>query len=131
MSFVVNAQTEPKVGDVLIVKQPSNQYYNHVDFPKLNILVKRGKIASYKSEFESEVVIQDVKTKSNGDTYVVLSKKDGSKFFGLKTKVKANYNKAIEAGELKIKKNKNLNFKLRFFYPFFKFLITENALSTT
>ena len=91
MSFVVNAQTEPKVGDVLIVKQPSNQYYNHVDFPKLNILVKRGKIASYKSEFES------------GDTYVVLSKKDGSKFFGLKTKVKANYNKAIEAGELKIK----------------------------
>ncbi|MDA0177741.1 hypothetical protein [Mesoflavibacter profundi] len=103
MSFVVNAQTEPKVGDVLIVKQPSNQYYNHVDFPKLNILVKRGKIASYKSEFESEVVIQDVKTKSNGDTYVVLSKKDGSKFFGLKTKVKANYNKAIEAGELKIK----------------------------
>lgn len=100
IGFVVNAQTEPQVGDVLIVKEPSGQLYNHVSFPQLNILVKRGKIASYKSEFNSEVVVKDVKTKSNGQTYVVLQKKDGSKFFGIKSKVKANFNEAIASGEL-------------------------------
>jgi len=100
IGFIVNAQTKPKVGDVLLVKSPTGQYYNHVSFPQLNILVKRGKIASYKSEYNSEVVVKDVKTKPNGKIYVILEKKDGSKFFGLKSKVKANFNAAIASNEL-------------------------------
>ncbi|WGD35599.1 hypothetical protein [Olleya sp. YS] len=99
------AQNTPKVGDVLIVKSPSAQFYNQIDFPKLNTLVKRGKLASYTPVINNEVLVDEVITKDNGNTYVVLKKKDGTKFFGLQTTVEANYNKALKAGELIVKKS--------------------------
>lgn len=102
MSF---AQNTPKVGDVLVVKSPTAQFYNHIDFPQLNTLVKRGKLASYNPVINNEVMVSEVITKDNGNTYVVLKKKDGTKFFGLQTSVEANYDKAIQAGELVIKKS--------------------------
>ena len=96
--FTMNAQNQPKVGDELIIK--ASQSYNYVKFPKLNVLTKRGKVANYKSVYGSKVVIDEVITKGDGSIYVILKKKDGSKFFGLKTTVKANYFKSIDAGEL-------------------------------
>ncbi|WP_299124578.1 hypothetical protein [uncultured Winogradskyella sp.] len=102
--FMLSAQTTPKVGDELVVKEPTAQNYRYIKFPKLNILVKRGKIANYKSVYNATVVVDDVMTKADGSTYVTLKKKDGSKFFGLKSTVKANYNKAIESKELSLTK---------------------------
>lgn len=96
----IGAQSTPKVGDELIVKAPNGQNYNYVKFPKLNTLIKRGQVGNYKSIYDNTVVVEKVLTKDNGSTYVILKKKDGSKFFGLKTSIKANYTKAIEAGEL-------------------------------
>jgi len=68
VSFLCFAQNQPKVGDVLIVKEQSGQFYNHISFPKLNTLVKRGKIASYKSVYNSKVVIEEVIVKDNKPT---------------------------------------------------------------
>lgn len=93
------AQSQPKVGDVLKVKTPSGQFYNHIDFPPLNILVKRGKLASYKPVIDTVVLVENVITK-NDKTYVVLKMKDGSKFFGFQATAEANYQRAIDAGEL-------------------------------
>jgi hypothetical protein len=103
--FLSYANNTPKVGDVLIVKAPSNQFYNHIAFPQLNILVKRGKIACYTPVIGNKVVVDEVFTKSNNKTYVVLKKNDGTKFFGLYTGVKANYQKAIDSGELELLKS--------------------------
>ena len=100
LPFFSIAQNQPKEGAVLLVKEPSGQFYNHVSFPQLNILVKRGKTASYKPVYNNRVVIEKVVATDNNKTYIVLKKKDGSKFFGLYTTVKANYVSAIEAGEL-------------------------------
>jgi len=95
------AQSQPQVGDVLEVNAPKGEHYNHIDFPRLNILVKRGKLASYKPVINNKVLIDNVFTKEN-KTYVVLKKKDGTKFFGLQTAVEADYQKALESGELTI-----------------------------
>ena len=95
-----NAQDKPEVGDKLIINTPSGQSYNHVAFPKLNFIAKRGKIANYKSVIGNEVIVKEVISESNGNIYVVLVKEDGSKFFGFQTKVKANYKNAIDSGEL-------------------------------
>ncbi|MEQ3663529.1 MULTISPECIES: hypothetical protein [unclassified Olleya] len=97
--FISFAQSQPKVGDVLEVKAPKGEHYNHIDFPRLNILVKRGKLASYKPVINTIVLIDDVVAKEN-KTYVVLKKKDGTKFFGLQTTVEADYQKALDSGEL-------------------------------
>ena len=95
-------QNDPKVGDVLMINNPSGTKFNHVAFPKLNFLAKRGKVANYKSVYGNHVVVKEVITKSNGNTYVVLEKKDNSKFFGYLKEVKANYTKSLNSGEISI-----------------------------
>ena len=98
------ASNDPKVGDVLSVKTPSTENYKHIDFPKANILIKRGVVTRYKSVYNNAVIIDKVTTKNNGSTSVTLKKKDGSKFFGFLNTVEANYEKAIDAGELAVLK---------------------------
>lgn len=96
-------QNSPQVGDVLVIN-PSGSKYNHISFPKLNIIAKRGKVANYKSVHGNEVVVKEVITKNNGNTYVVLEKKDNTPFFGFLNEVKANYEKSLHAGEISIAK---------------------------
>ncbi|WP_225035662.1 hypothetical protein [Winogradskyella sp. SM1960] len=102
--LTASAHNEPKVGDVLTVNTPSAEGFNHIDFPKANILIKRGVVTQYKSINNNDVVVSNVTTDNNGSTTVILKKKDGTKFFGFLNKVKADYTKAISAGELKITK---------------------------
>ena len=102
--FISSAQTAPKVGDILKINEPYAQTFNHVFFPKTNFLKKRGIISRYKSVYDAMVVVSEVQEK-NGDTYVTLSKKDGTKFFNYLTEVKANYKNSIDSGELSLANN--------------------------
>ncbi|MGK0323298.1 MAG: hypothetical protein ACJARX_000291 [Psychroserpens sp.] len=65
---------------------------------------KRGVVNNYKSIYGNKVVIEDIKTKKNGTTYVILKKEDGSKFFNFLSQIEASYKKSIDAGELSISK---------------------------
>ncbi|WP_299101538.1 hypothetical protein [uncultured Winogradskyella sp.] len=98
--FLANANNQPKVGDELIIKNPTSQAYSHIYFPKPNILIKRGTVTGYKSVKNNVVIVKEVITENDGDLKVVLTKKDGSKFFGYLSNVKANYKKALEANEI-------------------------------
>ena len=98
--FMVNAQNGPQVGDELIINSPNSESYTYVKFPKPNILIKRGTVDRYKSVNGTTVVIDEIIAKDDGTNYVVLKKKDGTKFFGYLSKVKANYAKALEANEI-------------------------------
>ena len=104
-TILVSAQNTPKVGDLLVINEPYAQTFSHVKFPKLNILTKRGKVANYKSVYRDQVIVDEVITKDDGTTYVMLKKKDGTKFFGYLSKVKANYAKALEAKEIMVVKS--------------------------
>ncbi|WP_111309451.1 hypothetical protein [Confluentibacter sediminis] len=95
-------QNEPKVGDVLIINQPSGSKYNYIFFPKLNFIVKKGGLSNYKSVHGNHVIVKEVETKPNGKTYVHLEKKDNTDFFGFLKTVKANYEKSLHAGEISI-----------------------------
>ena len=90
----------PMTGDVLVINQPSTTNYNHINFPKLNFIVKRGGVSNYKSVYGEHVVVKDVSTKNDGTVYVQLEPKNGKKFFGFLKRVKANYSEAIKSGEL-------------------------------
>jgi len=98
---VTFAQNEPTVGDELIVEAPSGESYNHISFPRLNILVKRGKLASYNPVIGNVIIVEEIVNKDNV-TYVIIKKKDGTKFFGLQSSAEANYEKALDSGELTI-----------------------------
>ncbi|WP_445957148.1 hypothetical protein [Yeosuana sp.] len=107
-TFAYNAEVlkpelnEPKVGDVLVINESSGNTYNHIFFPKLNFIVKRGGQATYKSVHGNYVIIKNVTKKENGDIYVVLEKKNGGKFFSYLKKVKANYTKSLNSGEMSL-----------------------------
>ncbi|WP_040280882.1 hypothetical protein [Psychroserpens damuponensis] len=96
------AQETPKIGDILQINEPKAQTYHHIDFPKPNILIKRGTVTGYKSVYGTTVVVSKIETNKDGSTYVILKRKDDTKFFGYLSKVKANYSKSIASGELSI-----------------------------
>lgn len=96
---VTVTDNDPKVGDVLKINTPKNLNFKHIDFPKLNQVVKRGGIANYKSVYGELVIIEKINNK-NGEVQVVLARKDGKKFFGFQKYVTADYNESIEAGEI-------------------------------
>ncbi|MFV0540117.1 MAG: hypothetical protein ACK5MZ_02630 [Aestuariibaculum sp.] len=105
VSYIVFAnnptsQTPPNVGDVLTINAPKDGSYNHIDFPKLNTIVKRGSVANYKSVYGQNVVVKAVNTDTSGKTEVVLKSRDNKRFFGFAKTVKANYFEAIKSGEL-------------------------------
>ncbi|MFV9550895.1 hypothetical protein [Algibacter sp. PT7-4] len=91
--------TNPKVGDVLKIKTPKTVAFKHIDFPRLNFIVKRGGVANYKSVYNELVIVKKVIDK-NGDIHVVLERKDGKKFFNYLKQVTANYTESLESGEM-------------------------------
>ena len=93
-------QNDPKVGDVLIINSPAGNTYKHIDFPRLNIISKRGGIGNYNSVNGNHVVIKEVINNENGTTNVVIERKDKSRFFGFLKQVEANYTESIAAGEI-------------------------------
>ncbi|QLE01041.1 hypothetical protein HX109_05480 [Galbibacter sp. BG1] len=100
-AFAVQAQDkEVKVGDVLKINSISEQTYNHIDFPRKNIIIKRGGVPNFKSVYNNEVVVTDVATNNDGEQVATLKRTDGRKFFTSFPSVKANVTKAIAAEEL-------------------------------
>lgn len=93
-------QNEPKIGDVLVINATSNTKYNHIDFPQLNIIAKKGNVANYKSVHGKRVVVKEIINSENGDTKIVIENEDNTKFFGFVKHVEANYAKALHSGEM-------------------------------
>ncbi len=96
-------QVKPKVGDILVIKKNKGEKYNYIGFPRLNFLVKRGSVASYKSVYNLEVVVTEVLENKYGRIDVKLERADGKKFFNHKNWVIANYEKALSSGELHVR----------------------------
>ncbi len=101
-SYPVHAQVQNNVeiGDVLKIGKASNYQYTHIDFPKSNFIIKKGGIANYSELAGSLVEVTKIKTNNKGETSIILKRKDGGKFFGSFSEIKANYKKAIASAEL-------------------------------
>ena len=48
LCFSTQANNDPKVGDELFIKAPVAQTYNHIKFPKPNILIKKARKQNYR-----------------------------------------------------------------------------------
>lgn len=97
-------------GEVLTLRAPAGSDYQHIDFPRKNIIIKRGAIANFKNLIGKELVVSEVNTKPDGSLETILKRKDGMNFFRFFPSVKANVEKALLSGELrtsgsKIKQN--------------------------
>lgn len=91
---------EVRVGEVLKIGIADTYEYSDVKFPKANFIIKKGEIVNYKKLVGTLVEVTEVKTNNNGNTVVILRKKNGEKFFGSFPEIRANYKEALASGEL-------------------------------
>jgi len=104
MSYQVNAtniDNNPEVGDRLLIQSPQNTTYTAMNMPKLNFVVKKGGVANYKSVRNTLVEVVKISQNKKGENIVTLQRVDGAKILGLKKSVSANYDQALQIGELK------------------------------
>jgi len=104
ISYQVNAtniDNNPEVGDRLLIQSPENTTYTAVNMPKLNFVVKKGGVANYKSVQNTLVEVVKISQNKKGENIVTLQRVDGAKILGLKKSVSANYDQALQIGELK------------------------------
>ncbi|WP_295180702.1 hypothetical protein [uncultured Christiangramia sp.] len=104
VSYQVNAtniDTNPEIGDRLLIQSPENTTYTAVNMPKLNFVVKKGGVANYKSVQNTLVEVVKISQNKEGENIVTLQRVDGAKILGLKKSVSANYDQALQIGELK------------------------------
>ncbi|MGZ0017082.1 hypothetical protein [Yeosuana sp. AK3] len=95
---------DPQVGDVLILNKTNATGYKYIFFPKLNVIAKKGGLANYHIVEGNHAVIKKVETNENGDTFVHLERMNSKKFFSCLKRVKANYKKSLEHGEMSLLK---------------------------
>ncbi|WP_339707270.1 hypothetical protein [uncultured Kriegella sp.] len=98
---MLNAQeNEPivKEGSVLTLGEPSVDGYQHIDFPRKNIILKRGAIANFNNLIGKKVVVKKMGTENST---ALLERQNGQPFFRFYPKVSSDIEKALAAGELK------------------------------
>lgn len=97
--FFLMAQ-EVEVGDILVIGKTEGAQYEHLLFPKKNIIIKRGGIADMKQVAGLEVEVTSFSYDSSGKSLVTLRRTDGGKFFRSFAEIQARFEPALEEGEL-------------------------------
>ncbi|WP_282143493.1 hypothetical protein [Cellulophaga baltica] len=94
--------THLEEGTVVILASPNGENYKHIDFPKKNIIMKKGAIADFNNLVGTKLVIKDYKATNDHNQVASLMRQDGKPFFRFFSSVDANIERAIESGELKV-----------------------------
>lgn len=92
--------TDVTVGTVLTIGKPADWEYRHIQFPRRNMIIKRGGIATMKSVQGEAVLVTGIKKNRKGVVLVTLKRADGRKFFNTFSTVKATLHNALAAKEL-------------------------------
>lgn len=91
-----------KEGDIVELGETSGTHYRNIEFPRKNIIIKRGAIADFKSLVGRKLRIEKLETNKNNEAIATLKRTDGLNFFRFYPQVKANISKALTSGELKL-----------------------------
>ncbi|QLG45660.1 hypothetical protein [Costertonia aggregata] len=102
ISMLQAQEADVKIGDILILDNPSGSEYKHVDFPKSNIIIKRGAIANFNALVGEKLLVKDIVKNEDGTTKAVLERKNGRNFFRFYPSVTATLDNALTKGELKV-----------------------------
>ncbi|WP_141675571.1 hypothetical protein [Formosa haliotis] len=95
----INVKTV-RIGQVFTIGTPVVYGFSALHFPKSHAIIKRGGVPNYLSLVGVKVKVLEVNRTQNCTCEVVLQRCDGTKFFRVLTKIKANLNEAIAKKEL-------------------------------
>lgn len=101
-AFSVSAQNSSNVnvGDTFVIAEVDNDNYKHINFPKANLVIKRGGIVSYDQIRGKKVEVTSVKEKGDGTTIATIKLVSGKRFFSSHKFITVDIKKAIRNKEL-------------------------------
>lgn len=109
-SLSLNAQEtniEVKKGDIYEIVTPSGNSYKHINFPRKNIILKKGGVLTNQTVNGKEVIVTKVTKKNNGSTKIKIKVKptDGSGFYKVIKSVTIHFEEALKSGEIRVKED--------------------------
>tara|TARA_R110002049_G_scaffold30582_1_gene104700 strand:+ start:29 stop:394 length:366 start_codon:yes stop_codon:yes gene_type:complete len=107
-SLSLNAQEtsiEVNKGDIYVIVKPSGNSYKHINFPRQNIILKKGGVLTNQTVNGKEVIVTKVTKKNNGSTKIKVKPTDGTGFYKVIKSVSINFEEAIKSGEIRVKED--------------------------
>ncbi len=89
-----------KVGDVFMIGEAHNDTYKHINFPKANLIIKRGGIASYTNIKGAKVIVTSVDEREDGSMIATIKLTSDRSFFNSHKFVTVDVEKALKHKEL-------------------------------
>jgi len=102
-TFTRYSQTKPMpiaVGDVFVVGAVENNNYTYINFPKPNIIIKKGGLVNFRNVVGKKVRITSIKEKKNGTLVATIQLASKRLFFKSHKTVTVKINKALQHKEL-------------------------------
>jgi len=103
LSFTLYSQSTSStiaVGDFFVIGAAENNTYTYINFPKPNIIIKKGGLVSFKNVVGKKVVVTSIKEKRNGTLVATIQLVSKRLFFKSHKTVTVKIKKAIEYKEL-------------------------------
>ena len=103
VSVLMHSQSvtsSPAVGDVFLIGHASNAGYEHIQFPRANLIIKKGGIVNHKKLKGKKVEITSIREDKNGNPIARIKLASSKKFFNSHKYVTTSIKKAIENKEL-------------------------------
>lgn len=94
-----------KKGDIYEIVKPSGKNYKYINFPRKNIILKKGGILTNQTVNGKEVIVTKVTKKNNGSTKIKVKPTDGTGFYKVIKSVTINFEEAIKSGEIRVKED--------------------------
>lgn len=89
-----------KVGDQLVIGEPTGVSYQNINVPRKNFIIKRGGIPNMSTLKSSIVTI--TKISSSGNPTITFKRSNGKKFFKAYRTLTADLKTAISSGEMRL-----------------------------
>ena len=107
-SLSLNAQEtniEVKKGDIYEIVTPSGKSYKYINFPRKNIILKKGGVLTNQTVNGKEVIVTKVTKKNNGSTKIKVKPTDGTGFYKVIKSVTIHFEEALKSGEIRVKED--------------------------
>lgn len=99
-SVIYAQSSNVKVGDTFTIGEAHNNNYKHISFPKANLIIKKGGIASYKNIKGAKVTVTSVEEKKDGRVIATIKLVSDKAFFNSHKYVTVDVAEAIREKEL-------------------------------
>lgn len=96
-----NSTSNVNVGDTFTIAEVDNDNYKYINFPKANIVIKKGGVVDYDKLIGEKVEITSIKEKKDGTKVATIKLVSGKRFFMSHKYVTIDIPEAISEGELK------------------------------